>query len=60
MSELTKRQEEVFNQLIKGKSNNEIAKTLKISVNTVKVHLCTIFKVLNVHTRAELLYKSLR
>jgi len=60
MSDLTKRQEEVFNQLIKGKSNLQIAKSLKISVNTVKVHLCRIFKEMDVHTRAELLYKTLK
>ncbi len=49
---LTQREKEVFDLLVKGMSNKEIADTLVISNNTVKRHLKSIFEKLKVHTRA--------
>ena len=51
--ELTSRQQEILTLLRKGLTNNEICKTLKISPNTVKVHLAHIYKILEVTNRTE-------
>ncbi len=48
---LTARQKEVLDAMSRGRSNKEIADTLKISESTVKVHLATIFRALKVHNR---------
>lgn len=48
---LTKRKFEILALLCKGLSNKEIAKTLNLSPQTVKVHLSEIFRELNVKTR---------
>lgn len=48
---LSKRKIEVCKELIKGKSNKEIAKTLNLSPNTVNNHLKEIFKDLNIKSR---------
>jgi DNA-binding NarL/FixJ family response regulator len=50
---LTSRQLEVLAQLIQGRSNKEIARTLGMAEPTVKGHLVTIFRVLRVRNRAE-------
>lgn len=49
---LTPRQREVLALLVQGKSNKEIARTLKLSQGTVKVHLATIFRNFGVRTRS--------
>lgn len=51
--ELTGREREVLNCLIKGCTNKEIAKALFISEKTVKNHLSSIFKKLNVNGRLQ-------
>lgn len=53
--ELSKRELEVIDQIKLGKSNKEIAHTLCITESTVKKHVSSIFKVLNVNSRLELL-----
>ena len=50
---LTERQLEVLAQLIKGRSNKEIARALGMAEPTVKGHLVTVFRVLRVRNRAE-------
>jgi DNA-binding NarL/FixJ family response regulator len=50
---LTARQLEVLRELAHGKPNKVIARALGISEGTVKLHLATIFKILNVHNRTE-------
>jgi DNA-binding NarL/FixJ family response regulator len=50
---LTPRQTEVLRELAHGKPNKLIARALGISEGTVKLHLATIFKILNVHNRTE-------
>jgi two-component system nitrate/nitrite response regulator NarL len=48
---LTARQREVLAQLVKNLSNKEIAEVLDMRVNTVRVHVAAILKILNVENR---------
>ena len=50
---LTKRQQEVFLLLGKGKTNVEIAKALLRSPNTIKLHVSAILKTLDVQNRTQ-------
>lgn len=52
---LTRREQEVYALLKKGKPNSEIASALYISESTVKSHLRSIFRKLGVHRRNEIL-----
>jgi two-component system response regulator DesR len=52
-NELSRRQLEVLEQLALGRSNEEIARELFISTNTVKFHLRLIYERLGVHNRVE-------
>jgi len=54
---LTQREREVYDLLVRGLSNKEIADTLVITNNTVKRHLKAIFEKLEVHTRAAAIAK---
>ncbi|MCW3489496.1 response regulator transcription factor [Dethiobacter alkaliphilus] len=55
--DLTIREREVLDQLIKGYTNQEIASELFISISTVKKHVHNIFNKMNVTSRASLCYK---
>lgn len=50
---LSSRQIEVMNLVAKGFANNDIARILNISVNSVKDHLKNIYSILNVSSRTE-------
>ena len=52
---LTRRQVEVLRELAKGLNNKQIALNLNVTEGTVKIHLATIFRVLNVNSRTEAL-----
>ena len=52
-SELSKREQEVLDLIAKGKTNNDIAHALFISVRTVKFHVSSILTKLNVRNRTE-------
>lgn len=52
----TKREADVIDGVLLGKSNPQIASSLTISENTVKTHLKKIFKKAGVSTRSELVY----
>ncbi|MBL7909686.1 MAG: helix-turn-helix transcriptional regulator [Bacteroidia bacterium] len=52
-TKLSDREKEVMACLMSGKSNDEIAKTLTLSVTTVKTHLRRMFSKLNVKSRLE-------
>jgi two-component system nitrate/nitrite response regulator NarL len=50
---MTPRQREVLDLLCQGKVNKEIASLLGMSDHTVRTHLKTVFRTLDVHTRTE-------
>ena len=54
MKKLTKREAEVLDLLIKGKTNKEIASSLYISTHTVKAILEKLYEKLNIHNRVQL------
>jgi DNA-binding NarL/FixJ family response regulator len=53
VDELTAREIEVLEQVVTGASNKEIADTLHITENTVKIHLRNILEKLHVHNRIQ-------
>jgi two-component system, NarL family, response regulator LiaR len=53
METLTTRENEIFNLLGEGKSNEEIANTLTISVLTVKTHVHNILSKMNMTSRVQ-------
>ncbi|WP_439128272.1 LuxR C-terminal-related transcriptional regulator [Polaribacter sp.] len=52
---LSIREYEIFNLILRSKSNKEIANELNISVNTVKFHIKNIYEKLNIKSRKEAL-----
>ena len=49
---LTPRQRDVFELIVQGMSNKEIARTLKLAEGTVKIHIKALFAKLGVRRRA--------
>jgi NarL family two-component system response regulator LiaR len=54
LDELTSREREVLRLIADGKSNEEVAEVLVISLNTVKKHVSNILSKLQLHNRIEL------
>lgn len=57
---LTKRELEVLKHLIMGKSNTKIGESLNISAHTVKAHVCTILRKMDVTDRVQIAVKAIR
>ena len=55
---LSKREIEVLHLIAEGRTNQEIATTLFLSVNTVKVHTRNIYGKLSAHHRADAVAKA--
>jgi ATP/maltotriose-dependent transcriptional regulator MalT len=55
---LSTRERDVYELIVQGRSNKEVARALFISESTTKVHVRHIYEKLGVHTRAELVRKS--
>ena len=58
LDRLSQRQREVLMQLVQGKPNKVIARTLNISEHTVKAHISASFKLLGVSNRTEAVYAA--
>jgi DNA-binding CsgD family transcriptional regulator len=52
VDDLTRRQRDVLDLIIQGKSNKEIARILGLGVGTVKIHVAALFRKLRVNRRA--------
>lgn len=57
---LTEREIEVLQHVITGKTNNEIADELSISVHTAKAHVCSILQKMGVEDRVQAAVKAVR
>ncbi len=57
---LTRREIEVLQLLAEGLSNKEIADKLTVSPCTIKTHLHSIYKKLNVYNRTSAVYEAIR
>lgn len=57
---LTKRELEVLKHLVMGKSNTKIGEELNISSHTVKAHVCTILRKMDVTDRVQVAVKAVR
>lgn len=57
---LSKREQQILNQLFKGHSNKLIAKNLFIEETTVKLHLRSLFQKLQANNRTEVVVKALK
>ncbi len=55
---LTKRENQVFDQVMKGNSNKEIADELSISIHTVKTHVARILQKKKAKNRIQLITKN--
>ncbi|MGV8962478.1 MAG: response regulator transcription factor [Candidatus Saccharimonadaceae bacterium] len=51
--DLSSRQREVFNLIVKGKSNKEITSELNIELSTLKTHINQLYKTLGIKSRKE-------
>lgn len=56
---LTKREQEVMDLVVKGLTNTEISKELKITTHTIKAHLIAIYGKLKVKNRVQAVVKFL-
>ena len=57
--ELTQRQRAVLSELVRGRTESETARRLRISANTVHSHVKKIYKHFRVNRRAKLLARVL-
>ena len=57
---LTRRELEILQLIVEGKSNKEIADQLRLSANTVAVHRANIMEALGIHKTAELVVYAIR
>lgn len=57
---LTEREYEVLKFVVMGKSNNEIAQELFISVHTAKAHVCSILQKMGVDDRVQAAVKAVK
>jgi DNA-binding NarL/FixJ family response regulator len=57
---LTRREEEILQELVKGNSYKSTADHLFISVHTVRFHIRSIYEKLHVHSKSEAVAKALK
>jgi DNA-binding CsgD family transcriptional regulator len=54
--DISNREQEVVNLILKGKTNKEIEDKLYISLKTVKSHIYNVYRKMGVKTRLELIH----
>ncbi len=59
-SGLTRREEEILDELVKGNSYKSTADHLNISIHTVRFHIRSIYEKLHVHSKSEAVAKALK
>lgn len=59
-SGLTKREEEILDELVSGNSYKSTADHLNISIHTVRFHIRSIYEKLHVHSKSEAVAKALK
>lgn len=57
---LTQQEKRVLILLSSGNNNQQIAKKLKVSINTIKVHVCSILQKMKVEDRTQAAIKAIR
>ena len=57
---LTQQEKRVLILLSSGNNNQQIAKKLDVSINTIKVHVCSILQKMNVEDRTQAAIKAIR
>jgi DNA-binding NarL/FixJ family response regulator len=57
---LTRREEEILQELVKGNSYKSTADHLFISIHTVRFHIRSIYEKLHVHSKSEAVAKALK
>ena len=57
---LTTREKQVLELIVDGASNQEISKSLNLSVNTIKVHVCNILHKMSVSDRTQAAIKAIK
>lgn len=57
--ELTEREEEILNELIRGSAYKEIANSFGISIHTVNNHIRKIYEKMRVHSRGEAVARAI-
>lgn len=57
---LTSREREILRHIVNGKSNRQIARELKLSVNTVRVHRANIMAAVGIHKSTQLVVYAMR
>jgi DNA-binding NarL/FixJ family response regulator len=55
---ISTRQRQILLKICEGKSNSTIARELNITTNTVKYHIKSLFRALNVHNRSMAVRKA--
>lgn len=60
MEKLTQKEKEIFALMAEGLSNIEIAKSLNISIHTVKSHLLNIYEKTGIHNRIQLIIIAIK
>lgn len=58
--DLTAREKQVLKLITEGYTNNEIAQKLDISINTTKVHVCSLLQKLGVQDRTQAAIKAIK
>ena len=56
----TQREREILNLMIRGRTNQEIAEEMIISINTAKAHVSNILNKLGVKDRVQAVVKAIR